>query len=219
MITKLLDYNVALNYIGIQSPSESLFLQLDKVKEELFALSQPKQVFRVCNCKKIDGFYALEDTDIVLKSKNVNETFVSCTQIAVMAVTLGSAVDKKIEYYQKADINKCLMLDALASLYADNVMDDLESQVRKMFDNKFFTMRYSCGYGDLGLELQPKILNCLDATKRIGVVANDSCLMIPLKSITAFVGISDVWQKNDDICRLCNIHDCNGVCSKKQKRG
>jgi cobalamin-dependent methionine synthase I len=49
--------------------------------------------------------------------------------------------------------------------------------------------RFSCGYGDLPLELQRDIFAALNVTKNIGVTLSDNCFMTPTKSVTAIIGI------------------------------
>ena len=51
--------------------------------------------------------------------------------------------------------------------------------------------RFSPGYGDLSLETQKDIFIILDCPRKIGVTLNESFLMSPSKSVTAFVGICD----------------------------
>ena len=51
------------------------------------------------------------------------------------------------------------------------------------------TRRYSPGYGDLPLSVQPALLDALDAGRRLGVTLTESLLMVPMKSVTAVVGI------------------------------
>ena len=58
--------------------------------------------------------------------------------------------------------------------------------------------RYSPGYGDLPLALQPEIVRVLAADKRLGMVATESNLLIPAKSVTAFVGLFDADAKLDE---------------------
>jgi cobalamin-dependent methionine synthase I len=52
------------------------------------------------------------------------------------------------------------------------------------------TMRYSPGYGDWNLDVQPEILATLDSG-RIRLTSNISHILIPEKSVTAIIGIKD----------------------------
>jgi cobalamin-dependent methionine synthase I len=50
--------------------------------------------------------------------------------------------------------------------------------------------RFSPGYSDMSLEMQKKIFKLLKP-ENIGINLSPSCLMIPEKSVTAFVGIEN----------------------------
>ena len=64
--------------------------------------------------------------------------------------------------------------------------------------------RYSPGYGDLALESQREFFRVLNVTKTIGVSLTEGCLMVPTKSVTAFIGMS----KTDKNCILSGCEDC-----------
>ena len=56
---------------------------------------------------------------------------------------------------------------------------------------KYLTNRYSPGYGDLPLEVQKPLLEYLNAGRAIGLTLTATNLMVPRKSVTAILGISD----------------------------
>ena len=49
--------------------------------------------------------------------------------------------------------------------------------------------RFSPGYGGVSLSCQEDILSFLDAQRKLGITLNSSLMMIPKKSVTAFIGI------------------------------
>jgi cobalamin-dependent methionine synthase I len=51
--------------------------------------------------------------------------------------------------------------------------------------------RFSPGFGDLPLSLQPEILAITNARKNLSITLDEGCLMSPSKSVTAFAGIDD----------------------------
>lgn len=54
----------------------------------------------------------------------------------------------------------------------------------------YLTGRYSPGYGDWPIGVQPRIAALLDTPRRIGLCVTGTCLMLPRKSITAALGLS-----------------------------
>ena len=69
--------------------------------------------------------------------------------------------------------------------------------------------RFSPGYGDLPLEVQRTLFSLLEPMRHIGLSLTDSLLMSPTKSVTAFVGLTEMpTQVHPDKCALCEKKDC-----------
>ena len=58
------------------------------------------------------------------------------------------------------------------------------------------------------LSLKQQFLRALDAGRKLGITSNESCLLIPCKSVTAIVGLSDKPQG-------AKIRGC-GYCSLRE---
>ena len=70
------------------------------------------------------------------------------------------------------------------------------------------TDRYSPGYGDLPLTLQPQLLSLLDAARQIGLTLTDTCLMTPRKSVTALFGLSGrPPARHASGCQSCSLKE------------
>ena len=82
--------------------------------------------------------------------------------------------------------------DALASVLAEQAADAAEARLRALAaaEGMYLTGRYSPGYGDWPIGVQPRIAALLDTPRRIGLCVTGTCLMLPRKSITAALGLS-----------------------------
>ena len=80
------------------------------------------------------------------------------------------------------------MYQAVLAAMVEEVCDTLEVQIQAAH-HCTLRRRYSPGYYDLKLESQKDFFKLIDITKRIGVTLSDSLLMIPSKSVTAFIGV------------------------------
>ncbi len=109
-----------------------------------------------------------------------------------MAATLGSRIDKEMKKLQVQDMMKAVLFDSCASAAIEAVCDNLQKELQKSYP--YLTDRYSCGYGDLPITLQASFLQALDAQRRIGLHVNESSLLVPMKSVTAIIGIADRIQ-------------------------
>ncbi|MEW5807331.1 MAG: vitamin B12 dependent-methionine synthase activation domain-containing protein [Acidobacteriota bacterium] len=163
--------------------------------------------------------------------------FPQANRLALFAVTLGSDISKEIEMlFKRNNFALASMLDAVASLAADRAVGILEACfLNDVFrDNEFsndalqqdtaksknasqasssniLVLSYSPGYCGWHVSGQKKIFAYL-RPERIGISLNESCLMIPLKSVTGVLiaGPSEihVFEPCYPFCRLCKDRTC-----------
>lgn len=125
-----------------------------------------------------------------VNSKKLSENLKGCKRVIIFAATTGIEADRLILKYGALSPSKALMLQAIGTAQAEALCDtfckDMESELQTKLRKRF-----SPGYGDLDISLQTDIFKILDCYKNIGLTLNDSLLMTPTKSVTAFVGITD----------------------------
>ena len=68
------------------------------------------------------------------------------------------------------------------------------------------TSRFSPGYGDLPLSVQPLFLDTVDAVRRIGLHMTPGDLMVPRKSVTALLGVGAAAEKRRS-CETCALRE------------
>lgn len=91
-------------------------------------------------------------------------------------------------------MGEAAILDACGSAWVETGCDMAQAEIAERFAPRFLTDRFSPGYGDLPLSLQPAVLGALDAERRLGIHLSDSFLMTPAKSVTAVIGVADTPQ-------------------------
>jgi hypothetical protein len=103
------------------------------------------------------------------------------------------------------------LLDACGSVLVEEACDRAEEALRQQHPGLYLTDRFSPGYGDLPLSVQPDLLRALDGTRLAGVWLTDTCLMNPSKTVTAIVGLSATPQQAKIRgCDYCALRDtCN----------
>ena len=129
----------------------------------------------------------------ILRGGDVMKHLEGCPQALLLAVTLGPAVDAQIRRAGVGDIAAGVASDALGSALAEQAAEAAEAELRQWAarQGKYLTGRYSPGYGDWPLAVQPLLAAALDTTRRAGLCVTKNNLMTPRKSITAILGISD----------------------------
>ena len=115
------------------------------------------------------------------------------TLTAGETVTLGPGVDAQIRRAGVGDIAAGVASDALGSALAEQTADAAEAELRQLAaaEGTYLTGRFSPGYGDWDIAVQPLVAAALDTARRAGLCVTDTNLMTPRKSVTAILGVSD----------------------------
>lgn len=180
----------------------------DECEERLLAAICPNYVWRAFDIEETDGGISVSGTPLVLTGNDIAEHLRGCERCALMCVTLSVGADKVIRAYEAAEMEKAVIADSLASAAIEQVCDIAEREIQAAVGDYHYTWRFSPGYGDLPLELQRRFIEVLQAQKRIGVTVTDSLILIPRKSVTAVIGISEnEIPKGRRGCSSCNMRD------------
>ena len=77
-----------------------------------------------------------------------------CSQVILMAVTLGSETERLLRTAQARSMGDAVILDAAAGAAVENVCDNLCRDLEAQFSPRFLTDRFSPGYGDFPFRLR-----------------------------------------------------------------
>ena len=111
--------------------------------------------------------------------------------VVFLCGTIGAEFDawqRRLSVLSAAD---ALLSQRIGLAAVEKVMDGLEGEAKSEVEaeGRKLLPRRSPGYGDLPLSLSRRILEELDAPRRIGVSVTDSDLLVPSKSVTAICEI------------------------------
>ncbi len=120
------------------------------------------------------------------ESKSLEKNLGDCKEAYVFLITLGYECDRLLNKLSLISPSRHFICDALASSFAESVCDKAEEIIKEGTPCR---VRFSPGYGDLPLSVQPKLLEMLNAQKLCGITINNSYLMSPSKTITCIMGI------------------------------
>lgn len=198
------DISEAMRYLGAGKGGAGLYAQVEAVSREL--TERPRWTYRVFGLTFPGGVPTLGGT--ALPGNTARTMLTGCEQAVLLACTLGLQLDARLRSAQARDMARAVILDACASALVEQGCDAAEKEIAGRFPGLYLTDRFSPGYGDLPLSLQPRLLDALDAQRRLGIVVSPSLLMTPAKSVTAIIGLSPVPQ-------MARIRGC-GHCSMKE---
>ncbi len=132
----------------------------------------------------------LRFADVTLQSRDLGRNLEGCSQVALLAATIGPQVDALIRRHSSLDPVYASILQATGAMYIEELVDLVNSEIKKIAAAQGLKTkpRYSPGYGDVPLQVQKDFFRLLPCT-RIGLTLMDTLIMAPEKSVTAFVGI------------------------------
>lgn len=209
-----LNVDEALRYLGISEPAgEALRTSVAAVADKLTAAIQPRYTYRVCSLQKTETGFLLPEVDLLLPGADAAKMLEQCDQAVLMACTLGAQFETLLRREQARDMTKAAILDACGSAWVEAGCDQAEQELASRIPGRYRTDRFSPGYGDLPLSLQPKICAALDTQRRLGLHVTEHFLMNPSKSVTAIVGLSDRPQMaRIRGCAYCSMQESCTLC-------
>lgn len=199
----------ALRYMGFGEtvPEEIFTARIDAAEKELIKTAAPRFIWRIFPVVR-DEKGVISAGGIRLSGNAIAEHLEGCTEAVFMAATLSAQGDMFISRAKARSMTDALIADALASAEIEQICNKAEAAIVKELQGKYTTWRFSPGYGDLPLDLQEDILSLLDAQRKIGLTVTDSSVLIPTKSVTAIMGVSDnPLPKKRQGCAYCNMRD------------
>ncbi len=201
-----------LAHIQPERPAHRRWVELvEQLVRDLTPLMRARAIFR------IDPVTALERRRIVLASGAVFEGAAGAflkhaTMMATFVVTIGSAVERLSRGWLKAGkVMQGAIADAIASQSVDAAGELLCQEIRKWAQARGCdtTPPYSPGYCGMTVRQQIPLFASLP-TRLINVRRTESCLMLPVKSISGLVGIgpADKVSPQGYPCESCTHPDC-----------
>lgn len=213
----IIDKSEVLRYLGINTapPPQDVLRLIDECGAELLYSARPKYVYKICSLSHPNGMPTLDCGEIALVGKTAIDRLIGCTQIAILSATLGLEADTLIRRSQMTDMARALIYDACATDLIEKVCDRASFEIAEIAKSNGLSVtdRFSPGYGDLPLDLQKSVCSVLDTERKIGVSPTPELLLVPSKSVTAFIGIGSKAALKDNMYTACKER-CD-LCSMK----
>ena len=202
-----------IRYLGYKKiqPDEKVTALIHQCMEEVARTAQPRHVYRRFALTHITPGH-MQAGGVELVSNSLERNLKDCNEVIFFAATLGHEVDRLMARYLKLNITKAAVLQSTAAeaieCYCNACQKQIEEEVAK--EGLFVRPRYSPGYGDLSLSVQPAFLQALNAQKTIGLFLSEGGVMQPEKSVTALMGLSTIRTGCVvEGCEACGKKDCS----------
>lgn len=198
-----------LRYLGYKDSgvTERVEQLLNRCETETLEILQPKYIYRRFPIEKHEDGVHVPGTALVLAGKDIKEHLKNCDEMFLLGATAGIELDKRIRRYMVTEPDVGVVMDSCGIQAVEQIADLAEKEMERevLAEGCHLTWRFSPGYGDLPLETQRELVHVLDTHRKIGVSLTGSCLMMPSKSVTAILGISDTKRdERKNKCDFCN---------------
>ncbi|MBQ5810829.1 MAG: Vitamin B12 dependent methionine synthase activation subunit [Clostridia bacterium] len=176
-----IDKQEILRYAGCRESSADVLALMEsclKESETAFAYNVCYRVLDVSIAGDICDFGSFS-----VPSLSLAKCLSGYEKVVLFGATVGADIDRLIAKHSRLSPSRALMLQAIGAERIEALCDAFCN------DWAVRSPRFSPGYGDLPLAIQKDIFSLLDCSRRIGLALNESLIMSPTKSVTAFMGI------------------------------
>jgi hypothetical protein len=206
-----LDYEIIYTkFISIFSRNKNLLSNTSDIGQEVFkqlTLSiDPRFAYAIYPVKQICDDKLFIDDNLFFQSDLLTQIMVSSKKIAIIICTLGNHFDEKLSKYKNEDSLMCVYLfDHLGSLAVSILKKEAVDYIRKklFINGQKISIPLSPGHECWPLE-QQRILFQLLPENPLDIRLNESCLMLPLKSLSCVLGIGPEVVSEGTSCDHCS---------------
>lgn len=169
------------------------------------------------------GYAIFDDIDVIRKEgiiklndicikphKRITGYMENAEKIAVFICSAGEKFTTFAENYTKeGDYLKAYIVDMLGSLAAEKAIDYILKRLEKeMWEvGMHISNSYSPGYCNWQLTDQKLLFQALP-DNQCNISLTNSCLMLPIKSVSGIVGIGKNIEKKSYACEICESINC-----------
>lgn len=215
------DKQEVLRYLGWKGQSLDATLEqlVDSCIAECHATARPRTVHCAFPISQTAEGLQIEGTVLVLPGSSIQNHLTGAEAVVLLAATLGQEIDASIHRLLHRDMTQSVIFDAAATALIEACCDQLEAQIAAEAAEQGFHCgsRFSPGYGDLPLQLQPQFLAALNASRAIGLTCSPACILQPSKSVTAVIGLFRESQEPPG--KSCDTCSMRGQCLYRKENG
>ncbi|SDF43965.1 Vitamin B12 dependent methionine synthase, activation domain [Sporolituus thermophilus DSM 23256] len=212
-LTKV-DINETRRYAGLARAARFPDALLRQACLDAQVLAVPRGIWQVYPYSPADGVI-LAPTPLRLSGANIANHLAGSVQVAVLAVTIGEAIEAEISRrFRQGDAAAALLLDAAGTTAVEAAADQVNALINREAAHQGMTAtkRYSPGYGDWDITVQQHVV-ALAGGGAIGITVTASSMLIPRKSVTAVIGLKPGKPNGQptcagNVCLTCGQPNC-----------
>ena len=169
----------------------------------------------------LDGSIDLDSNKLTLVGQGGPVTFdagkIICRQLrgaqkfAVFVATVGPGYFQWTDAVKRRDdMFQAYAMDCVGSQIVESVADYMETVLQNEIEPAGFkrTNRFSPGYCGCHVSAQPALFSLFGEARPCGIELTETCLMLPMKSVSGIIGIGPDVRYLPYTCGICDKKDC-----------
>lgn len=207
MIPSHIDRKEAFRYMGLHGkPGEVLAELADIWEKRLLSGVSPRFVYKVYPLEAKPEGLSCPGCSLLLPGADIAAHLQNCNRAALLCATLGMQAEQLRRTAKAHSAAEEMLADALENALIEQVCDMAQDKIAADLPEYYHTWRFSPGYGDLPLSVQADFLAAVNAEKRLGVTLSEGGMLVPSKSVTAVIGLSETPVPREKMgCGRCNM--------------
>lgn len=194
---------------------------LDMIQKEL---DQFVAVDDICGAYQVfDAHHLLDEGKLRLADKTFSINYKvahfleNSEQIIVYISTAGKVISERgKELMDRGDVMEGFIVDTIGTVVVEKLMDVEQKKLKEDYLKKgqHISNRYSPGYADWCVEEQ-HLLFSLFPKEYCGISLTENSLMMPIKSVSGFMGVGENVKFFPYTCDHCTQQEC--IYSKRKR--
>lgn len=163
---------------------------LQQACNEAHLLAKPRAIWEIYNYDPIQAVI-MSPIPLMIIGNQISKHLKHAVKLAILAVTIGQQLEETVsQHFAGGEYSAGLLLDAAGTTAVEMAADQISALIGQQAASKGLIplARFSPGYGDWDITVQPKMLELAGAGE-IGLTVTATCMLVPRKSITAVIGL------------------------------
>jgi len=224
----MIEREITFSELGLKNEDIFEFIPSDTAtrQEVLSLISEIQGFLKAKFCFITAGIHSLDKFN---PGKIIMSQLKGSEALCYFVATAGQEFeDFQQRLMQEGDMVRVYLANEIGSLIAEKTADRMEELLQEQLAPKGLcrTNRFSPGYCGWHVSEQPILFelfsekeNALESNRTptpCGIKLTDSCLMIPIKSVSGVIGIGHNVKKRDYTCHFCGLDSCYKRKAKKK---
>ncbi len=195
---------------GSHIPDEGVRQLIQEILDELSHRLVPHYGYVLVDGNVPERGKLLLDNQLFNPGAIISHAMKGAEKYAVFTATIGEEFDNfSRQLKAEDDILRVFIADALGSVLAEATVTLLMKQLEVMADKEgmHISNNYSPGYCDWFLAEQKQLFSFFPEGST-GITLTDSCLMLPVKSVSGIVALGKDVKRREYGCNICKMVNC-----------